>query len=69
MRADEKSGPPVWLVAGVVAIVVLFAGFFIWGQVFHDPTAGIPEKKVQPGMYNFRQAAQEGSLGRRTDPH
>lgn len=69
MSANEKSAtPPVWLIAGVAAVVVLLAGFFIWGQVMHDPTGGIPDKKVQPNMYDFRKSAQEGTLGRRADP-
>ena len=66
MHAAEKpSSPPAWLVGGLIAIAVLLIGLFVWGQTSRGSTAGIKDKEVHAGMYDFRKAAQEGKLGQR----
>jgi len=63
--AEQKTQVPVWLLGGIIAVVVLLVGMFVWGGLSHGSAPGVKDKEVHAGMYDFRKEAQSGNLGRR----
>jgi hypothetical protein len=64
---SEKKSVPILLLGGIIAVAVVLIGLYAWGE-FHKGNPGIPDKEVKPGMYDFREEAKAGRLGRGTEP-
>ena len=66
MSGDRNASMPVLLLGGVIVAALLVIGYFVWTGV-RSPTAHIPNKEVHPGMYDFREEARKGNIGRRPE--
>jgi len=65
-----KSGAaqvPVWAIPAAIVVLVLVVGLIAWKTLGkHDGVSDAPPVAVHPGMYDFKQAAADGSLGKGT---
>jgi hypothetical protein len=68
LSVEKSRSLPIWLLCGLIAVAVIAIGVTVW-RGFAGDTAGIPDKAVHPGMYDFRKEAENGTLGRRSDVH
>jgi hypothetical protein len=57
---------PVIVLCSLIAIAVIAIGLYAWGE-FRRGTPSFPDREVHAGMYDFKKAAQDGTLGRRQD--
>ena len=65
-KVNLKKMPGWALPAALITAVVIVSLIAFRALSGGSETAAGPDKVVRPGMYDFRQEAQKGNLGRRT---
>jgi len=67
LDGDNKS-LKIGALTGVILIALLIIGYFAWGEINRANNTRTTDIQVKPNMYDFREEARKGNLGKRTQP-
>jgi hypothetical protein len=68
LTGDNKS-LKIGALTGVIFIALVIIAYFAWGEINRANNTRTTDIQVKPNMYDFREEARKGNLGKRLEVH